>query len=209
MAELVALNNELFGDDDDSDPEVEPAASPAVMHSTELHSHAHHAHHAHAIVVDTLSSIGGNRGIIANPHVQHDVPAGSLILAEAPMLNWEEADVDLTTPSGIVHAIHQLMQPANHSTLKVCQNDLYPQLDVFTEISSGEQLQQIKSRFLDDAHIESLLEDFPSLSEIKVLQLVAVLKHNGLSSGLYRNISMLNHSCDPNCIIFKPKPSSK
>ena len=141
MAELVALNNELFGDDDDSDPEVEPAASPAVMYSTELHSHAHHAH---AIVVDTLSSIGGNRGIIANPHVQHDVPAGSLILAEAPMLNWEEADVDLTTPSGIVHAIHQLMQPANPSTLKACQNELYPQLDVFTEISSGEQLQQIK-----------------------------------------------------------------
>ena len=199
MAELAAVNNALFGDDDsDSDSGVEKREE--LVASTNAPRYA--------VVVDTLNSIGGNRGIIANPLAHEDVPAGSLLLAEAPMISWTESDVDLSDPSGVEKAIRELLQPRNQHVLKVCQIHLYPQLKVFSNTTHGEEINQIKTHLLGEIHLSSLLRDFPFLVEIEIIQLVAVLKHNGLLSGLYRNISMLNHSCDPNCIVFKPKPSS-
>ena len=46
------------------------------------------------------------------------------------------------------------------------------------------------------------------VEEKEIIRLVAVLCHNGLTSGMYKLVTMFNHSCCPNCQIFIPQPGS-
>jgi hypothetical protein len=46
------------------------------------------------------------------------------------------------------------------------------------------------------------------VTESEVLRLALVLQHNCFGSGLYRFISIINHSCMPNCIKFAPTAAS-
>lgn len=46
------------------------------------------------------------------------------------------------------------------------------------------------------------------VTEHEILRLALVLQHNCFGSGLYRYISIINHSCMPNCIKFAPTAAS-
>jgi hypothetical protein len=42
----------------------------------------------------------------------------------------------------------------------------------------------------------------------EVVRIFLVLQHNGFESGLYRYLTVVNHSCQPNCIKYAPTSSS-
>ncbi|VEU42532.1 unnamed protein product [Pseudo-nitzschia multistriata] len=51
-------------------------------------------------------------------------------------------------------------------------------------------------------HIRS--RDNTELTEIDIIRLLLVLRYNGLESGVYRHVAMLNHDDYPNCAKFLP-----
>ena len=173
---------ELFGDDeDDDDPGLLPTGAYEGI--------------TYAKVVSGLESIGGGRGIVASKNLD----AGCLLLAEKPIMAWE---FDLSDPDGIDGAVRQLL--SNPEILAVCRRSLHPQR--YDEIGTDEVI-HIRAHLLGEERMISICKEL-QVREEGVVHLVSVLKHNGLVSGLYEHLSMINHSCVPNCIVFIPTPSS-
>ena len=174
----------LFGDDESEPYETvvllaTPAVTPPPM----------------AGVVSGFS-IGGGRGIVAMEHLS----AGCLILAEQPRMVWK--DIDLQEANGIDQAVRSIL--ASATALLQSLEQLYPHS---VDQIPVEEIEAIRNRFLGEDRIAKITVDF-SVDVETVLLIVSKLDHNGLTSGLYEKISMINHSCRPNCIIYPPKPSS-
>ena len=185
------MNNDvfdsLFGEDEESgskEPIVEELDSvnaTRASSSTEVRA--------------GLASVGGGRGVFT----LQDLKAGCLVLSEAPIVEW--GGLDLQEAAGLEEAIRGILQ--SRAALDVCKKTLYPQS---LAALSQEQIERARSR-LDEDIMTSICSDFSVESDV-VLHILSVLEHNGLTSGLYENLSMINHDCIPNCIVYAPRPSS-
>jgi hypothetical protein len=179
----------LFGEDD-TDNSTSPA-SHAISESVTSDL----AFLTSTEVRHSLEGIGGGRGLFA----VSNLPAGTLILAEAPLLSW--TGIDLQEAEGLAHSVRMMLN--SQIAHEICCNKLYPRIEDLT----SEEIARISTQRLDGETIRSICSEF-AVDECAVIHVLAILEHNGLTSGLYEHLSMINHSCIPNCIVFAPKPSS-
>mmetsp|Transcript_4045 Transcript_4045/g.6272 ORF Transcript_4045/g.6272 Transcript_4045/m.6272 type:complete len:481 (+) Transcript_4045:141-1583(+) len=179
-ADDVKLTDMMFGSDDDS---VEGEAD----------SHSADNKIPYAEVRENLS-VGGGRGIFATTFV----PAGSLILSELPIIQWN-ASTDFSSVVDIGNIITEIFSsPAILSSI----NLLYPRP---TDIIPEQSYDDMKALF--DEHDGNYLSDLRSMcncSMREAIRVALVIRHNGFKNGLYTQQCMMNHSCLPNCIKLTP-----
>lgn len=142
------------------------------------------------ISIELIPTVGGGRGLVA----RKQLPSGFLILAEMPILIWP--DIDQTSAAGL--KIMAEMVLASPLAIKTSLT-MFPQQ--ITDVEAKE-IELIKKHLGDDW--SQLCVD---RSEEEVLRVLLVLQHNGFTSGFYDSFTLLNHSCDPNCIKFTPSHS--
>jgi len=74
--------------------------------------------------------------------------------------------------------------------------------------SEGERNQQKAQGLLDLVELSRQLgifsRDGSNLNRIDIIRLLLVLRYNGLESGVYRHVAMLNHDDNPNCAKLLP-----
>lgn len=141
-----------------------------------------------------ISNIGGNRGLVATCYI----PSCVLILAEVPAVTWK--DKNLEEKNALITTIETcLSNELAYSTSK----NLYPksiedcrkdEIDTLHELLTPIEITGIAIR--------------SNIDRDEVLRVLLVLQHNGFGSGLYNVLTMLNHSCNPNCIKFSPSAGS-
>jgi hypothetical protein len=146
-------------------------------------------------LVQRIEGIGGGRGIFA----EADIAPGTLILAEKPVYTWP-TDMLFNDPT----------------LLRECVEEICTRPDIY------EITQFLHPLTLTDAEPEEInkIQSFwssiktsnrPSAHEVssdELIRVALVLQHNGFTSGLYKYLSLVNHSCLPNCIKFSPSSSS-
>lgn len=59
-----------------------------------------------------------------------------------------------------------------------------------------------------EGDFDAIIENHPTVQKDEILRIFLVLQHNAFASGLYKYLSLFNHSCIPNCIKFSPKPAN-
>eukprot|EP01041_Mallomonas_annulata_P012864 gene12864-27129_t len=165
----------LFGESDSEDDSVE--VSPRLSITTALEAE--------------VPSAGGGRGLIAT----RNLPAGTLVLAEMPILVWP--DIERASPARL-----RMMTESVLSSLKAYQAtiSMFPQK---LEDVSIEEITFLREYLQDEFNF--LIKD---RNENEVLRVLLVLQHNAFSSGFYAKFSLINHSCNPNCIKFNPSKSN-
>ena len=139
-----------------------------------------------------IPSVGGGRGLVAKTNV----PAGTLILAETAILIWPP-DMDHGDPLSLLEMAHMVLQ--SDIAMKAVQS-MFPK-----SIHDVEQIELENIRSHVGAELSSY---FPDIEEFELLRILLVIQHNGFKSGFYHHVTLLNHSCQPNCIKFNPSNNS-
>lgn len=169
---------DLFGEDDEE--ETEEKVEETVAENS---------------IVKEIPGLGGGRGLFA----ARDLSAGILIVAEIPIVVWDDPNA-LDDPDILADVVERVCSDSDASS--VCRH-LHPR-------SLSEADEKEKSR-VDDIWGRDVLQRISlktSMPIDEVIRIILVLQHNGFGSGLYKHLSMVNHSCSPNCIKFNPSNSS-
>jgi hypothetical protein len=147
-------------------------------------------------VVEMLE-VGGNRGLIATCRI----PPGVLILAEIPAVTWNDNNENsLEEKEHLVATIQAcLLNKLAYQTTKT----LYPMV-----LEDCDNEERERAEALLDSELIKETADKTGFTYNEVLRVLLVLQHNGFESGLYGVLTMLNHSCNPNCIKFSPSTGS-
>jgi len=145
-----------------------------------------------AISIRDNVAVGGGRGFFAT----RDLPAGVLLLCEVPWVRWPEGG-DLSDPEALFAAALLILDgpglEASRSLHPACQAEALP-----AEVVAVRELHQSRLQH----HVDGGGDDE------EVVRVLLALQHNGFSSGLYTQLSIFNHSCDPNTIKFSAKCSA-
>lgn len=178
-----AVLQDLFGSstDEDSNLEDEEQSAPTVGRQERL-----------SAVVEMID-VGGSRGLVALTRI----PTGVLLLAETPSVVWnnsnlEDGDLENTLETCLSNELaHRTTKSLHPTVLQNCESD---------EIFRAQNLLGLEK-------IHRIAETVGETTD-EVLRVLLVLQHNGFGSGLYGVLTMLNHSCSPNCIKFSPGTGS-
>ena len=194
MTDVKAILNGLFGTDEDDDDSNDDNDSKEEASAAEGSSNQNVSQSTH---IKNGLSLGGGRGIFTN---NKNVKAGTLLLAETPTMTWD--GLDLNEKGGLSLAIRKVL--SDNVIYESCKY-LHPfDLTSYTP----EDIDLIISEVIGGNEIiESIIQEY-SVEINDVVRLALVLQFNSLKSGLYLNVSMFNHSCEPNCIVFTPSSSS-
>ena len=158
--------------------------------------------------------VGGGRGYVA----LKDLTPGTLVLVEEAIMAWpgEQLGQPLTLES-----VQRLFHHPNATKIVQCLEDFHPSktvVDSTVESDSPEQvetmLESLQEKHKSDPLLAQLEKDAQSvsiknrdgsvLSANDILRLFLALRYNGLESGIYTHVAMLNHNCQPNCVKFLP-----
>jgi len=135
-----------------------------------------------------VPNVGGGRGLVATT----DVPAGTLVIAETALLIWPD-DLDHSDPLSMLEMAHMIV--GSDIAMKASES-MFPKSIYDVEPI---ELENIK------AHLGTELSKlFPEIEELDFMRILLVIQHNGFKSGFYNRVTLLNHSCQPNCIKFNP-----
>lgn len=157
---------------------------------------------------------GGGRGYVALKTLK----PGTLVMVEEAIMTWpdEQLGKALTLSS-----VHRLLHHPNASKVVQCLEDFHPTkevVDADVESDSPDQvdsmLESLEKKHKGDAELDQLVQDAQTLritncdssalSSKDILRLFLALRYNGLESGLYCHVAMINHKCQPNCVKFLP-----
>ena len=158
--------------------------------------------------------VGGGRGYVA----LKDLKPGALVLVEEAIMSWP--DEQLGQPLTL-ESVQRLFHQPNATKIVHCLEDFHPSkaaVDSTVESDSPEQvetmLESLQEKHKADPILAQLTKDAQSmsikhrdgsvLSANDMLRLFLALRYNGLESGLYTHVAMLNHDCKPNCVKFLP-----
>ena len=182
--EMADILQDLFGsaaDNDSGDEDSEMTFDAKVGDNTPLSA------------VMQMDGIGGSRGLVALSEISPCV----LLLAEIPSVTWTESTLEEEDLRAAV--IHCLTDELAYATTKT----LHPK-------SLGDCDAEEKKRAEDLLGADNMREISlkANVTNEEVLRVLLVLQHNGFGSGLYSVLTMLNHSCTPNCIKFSPSTGS-
>jgi hypothetical protein len=177
--------DEMFGDDSSGDDDVVSETTAVTLPVS--------------FEMKEMMDVGGGRGLFATMHIT----AGSLVLAEVPVLPWSLNSDSLGNTEALFITVQRVLNAPNahHST-----KFLYP-----TVLSAAipEEVKKMRQLWTEDA-LQSTLAIITTSNPNKeidtneILRVSLVLQHNGFSSGLYQLLCMINHSCEPNCVKFSP-----
>ena len=192
MADRLSLDSDtilqnLFGSSSDSDSDDSDAVDiDADESNAEMNIPL-------SAVVE-MAQMGGCRGVIS----LCDIPPGVLILAETPAITWNDNNLELEEDLRAT-IVACLTNELAYQTTKT----LHPKL---LENCDTEERQRAEA-LLGSQTLNEIASDI-GFSPDEVLRVFLVLQHNGFGSGLYGVLTMLNHSCDPNCIKYSPSTGS-
>ena len=167
--------------------------------------------------VVSLAEFGGGRGCVA----ERDLPPGTLLLVEEPLISWSVDDnaldgskiralVGHPNALQIVHDL-EFFHPTKRTVDGMEDGQSNPdQVEhmmqtVRSQFSSNEELQSI-AQLASELHIVNA--DGSVLTEADILRLWLALRYNGLESGVFRYAAMLNHADQPNCVKFLSSSST-
>ena len=177
----------MFGSDEDSVEDSLDAVTPgpSTMPVKEPYGE----------VREELSEIGGGRGVFARQYIK----PGSLVLAEIPSMAFSDSN-QLDDPEEFQRTMRQICTDPQAMT---CCAVLHPR--DLNSIDSAD-IQRMKENWSTEELLN--LTSSTGTSRDDVLRVALTLQHNGFASGLYHTLTMINHSCSPNCIKFAPQTSS-
>jgi hypothetical protein len=82
------------------------------------------------------------------------------------------------------------------------------------KVQVQDMMQLLRSQHEDDDRLDAFVQlakarnlscrDGSELTARDILRLLLAMRYNGLESGIYRHVAMLNHDCHPNCVKFRP-----
>jgi SET domain len=160
-------------------------------------------------------SYGGGRGYVAG----QDLSPGTLILVEKPVVPWPTEQLgrglDLVSVCQILESVdalqkvHQL-EHLHPTKVAVDQGDgsNAAQIgDMIEMLLCEHQESDDRLKFLVMLASSKLVtnSDGSSITKTDILRLLLALRYNGLESGIYLHIAMLNHADQPNCVKFLPE----
>ena len=183
LSSIFGFGTSDIDDDDSNNGEQQVAGSSSASALT--------------AVRDQLADVGGGRGVFA----LRALPAGVLVVSEVPMVTW--SDGDLSDPAFLASVVEACC--CNEDAYAVTQA-LHPRL--FAECDAYELT---KARELLPEPLQAGIAAKAGWGDrdiSEVVRVALVLQHNGFGSGLYRSLTMLNHSCVPNAIKYSPSPGS-
>ena len=146
-----------------------------------------------------------------------------LVLLEEPCVQWPENDGEVTDVRGAIRRIlssavayevtkdlhPRRLEDAEPDELTIARDEVWQgtkQMDDFIkeliEAKSGPFVATTEQQPpLPPPATASLAA---GMDTAELLRLTLVLQHNGFASGLYHRLSMINHSCAPNCLKISP-----
>jgi hypothetical protein len=147
--------------------------------------------------VRSIEGIGGGRGVFA----ERDISPGTLILAEKPVYNWP-VESSLSDPVALRRCVEDI---CSLPEILEMTKFLHP---LSLSDAEPEEINKIQS-FWNTPTSESEGNSKQIAPSKELIRVALVLQHNGFTSGLYKYLSLVNHSCLPNCIKFSPSISNK
>lgn len=170
------------------------------------------------ILLENLSCFGGGRGYVATK----DIPPGTLLLVEKPILAWQNSSG--TTEFGW-DMVESILLADDAQVMLYEMEQFHPSKDA-VDANAGDDLfsqsyQQVhgmikKLREQQDA--PEALENCVQITKQRGLKnsngtalavndfarLLLALRYNSLESGVYLHVAMLNHADQPTCVKFAP-----
>ena len=177
---------DLFGTSSDDDSDSDTVAESSSVATTLITS-------TRISAVVEMHNVGGNRGVVALCRI----PPGVLLLAETPTATWNCNNLEEEDLLAAVEACFSIK--GAHDTIKT----LHP---INLTDCDGEEITRAEELIGRDK-IAGIAIKVSETNE-EVLRVVLALQHNGFGSGLYGVLTMLNHSCSPNCVKFSPSTGS-
>jgi hypothetical protein len=172
------------------------------------------------ILVSALA-VGGGRGYVASRTLE----PGPLVLVEEPAMKWPTEQ--LGQKLGLVSVEHLLLleQPsakglvqdmeAFHPTKENVGNHHHHHGEEAEQLEQIHKMMQALQSEYEQDEILKIVElakekgitsrDGSLLESNDILRLLLALRYNGLESGVYRHVAMLNHDCHPNCTKLFPE----
>ena len=160
--------------------------------------------------------VGGGRGFVAT----RNLTPGTLVLVEEPVMTWSDAQIGKALD---LVSVEQLLKHENAQLIIQDMEDFHPTKEAVDQESGDEQtqIQEMMQELFVQYQDDNRLDEFVQLAKQKhytcrngnllnardVLRLLLALRYNGLTSGVYRHVAMLNHDCHPNCVKFMPTTS--
>jgi hypothetical protein len=175
----------LFGSDDEEEEQLDVSKKVSLSNLTVNESLAE---------IRTIKNIGGERGLFA----KFDIPAGSLIISEIPIIVWPECD--LTEVENLIQVLQLVC--SNQQAIDTTKN-LHPRK---IEDADEAEFLNVNSTISSKVLVQIAKDSRLSVTEVK--RIFLTLQHNGFSSGLYEFLSIANHSCNPNSIKFVPQTTT-
>jgi hypothetical protein len=166
------------------------------------------------ILVSSLP-VGGGRGYVASRQLE----PGTLVLVEEPIMTWPPKQLGQALD---MSSVQNLLEHPNASAIVKDMEDFHPsKADVDGDASDDDgyvnqiskMMQSFGSKYPEELLVEMVRlaglhgiqnRDSTPFNSTDIIRLLIALRYNGLESGLYRNVAMLNHSCRPNCAKLLP-----
>jgi SET domain len=169
------------------------------------------------MVLVSLMGVGGGRGYVAAQNLE----PGTLVLVEEPAMPWPQEQ--LGRPLGLISIRHLILE---HPALVQSMEFFHPtKEDVDHHAYEDDKREQIGRMFevlqseddppLQEEQIQQLVtlarerdvtsRNGSALNALDILRLFLALRYNGLETGVYRHVAMLNHDCHPNCAKLLPQ----
>jgi hypothetical protein len=157
---------------------------------------------------------GGGRGYVASRRLE----PGTLVLVEEPIMEWPPEQLGEKLD---IISIQRLLQHPNASKIVQDMEDFHPtkdQVDTHSEDEANEEQISKMMKMLQSQCTETQLSELVELAKEKeirsrnssfltitdIVRLLLALRYNGLETGVYIHVAMLNHSCHPNCTKLLP-----
>jgi hypothetical protein len=192
-------------------------------------------------LVSEMESVGGGRGYVLAPDSPDAaMPAGTLVLIEAPLIEWPEEQIGHEL--GLVSVRH-ILRTVDETSLHELEH-LHPTKQAVDQSLAGSadgnndnahsgssfetqvvqtQVVQMMDRVREDHKNDPQLQEIVHLASRRGLsnsdgspiidtdcfRLLLALRYNGLQSGVYLHVAMLNHADQPNCVKFMPSADSR
>ena len=145
---------------------------------------------------DDLVGVGGHRGLFA----LCPLPPGTMVVSEVPTVTWggEGGIIGLDDPDNLANVVE----------LCCCNPEAYAVTQVLhpRSLVDCDEIELTKVREILSSSVVTRIAQVAGhiVDTDEVFRVVLVLQHNGFGSGLYRYLTMLNHSCNPNCVKYSP-----
>jgi hypothetical protein len=167
------------------------------------------------ILLVSLAEVGGGRGYVA----ARDLEPGTLVLVEEPAMKWPEEQLGraldlisirylMENPALVkdMEFFHPTKDDVDHHAY---DEDKLEQIGRMLDYLQSEENQEQKEEVLQMVRLAKqkgvTSRNGSDLGEVDIYRLFLALRYNGLETGVYRHVAMLNHDCHPNCAKLLPQ----